>query len=166
MGRIFLPGGELLPVFVTSDLQAARANFATPAKANLVYDNGTTLPMVRGGAFILAGVHYHVVCAAAGVGFSLNHVFNGTTTVLFNCVSQAEGVLSRSTQLWRPLAGPIVATGPTAAVQGGRLTLTLNGAPGVGSFLEVELWHHFDARYNARYTVKSPVNGDMTLSTI
>lgn len=162
MGVAIFPGGELLPVFVTSDLQAARDDFAKPAPANLVHCGPSVTPDVRGGAFILAGVHYHVLAAGSGVGFTLKQVVGATETVLFSIASAGAQTMSRSTQMWRPLAGPSLGAGP-AAVDGGSLKLELIGAPASGSFLEVELWHHFDRHYGARFTVLSPVDGDAQL---
>lgn len=135
-------------VVVTSDLQAARPNFATPDAAVLQPMNAqgseSLAGSVRGGAFIITGIHWNVVAAAAGVGFRLDGIFDGATTVLFNFASQAAGTWMGSwTGLYRPLRAPYIKAGPTA-ISGARIAMALNGAPGALSWLQLDLLHHTD----------------------
>jgi hypothetical protein len=136
------------PVTVRSTLQAAEANWATPHPAKMVKDNAISAGYLRGGAFIMVGLKWHI--EGETCGFTINQVFNGVTTSLFTIINSNVPIWGQE-RLWRPLNGPIVTSG-TTAVNGGRIALALEGTPAAGSWLELSLLHHFDVGLSGRWT--------------
>lgn len=154
---ILKPGGEMLPGIVTSNLQAARTNFVTPAVAVATHTNPSSTKSVQGGSLIITGIHYHLVADAATEGFTINqiHGTGPTTTPMFSVSLPAAGVVTASKKLWIPCVSPTISAG--AAVQGGRLALALIGTPTVGSWLILEVLHHHDVHYNARWSLGTDI---------
>jgi hypothetical protein len=140
-------------IYVTSDLQAAQSAFAVPRAGRKVPDNASSF-VVDGESLVIVSIQGCLRAAGANVGFALNqsHGSGPTVTKLFQMSAAAAGTFPFEHHMYRPLTGATLVAG--SVVLAARLTLTLEGAPAAGSWLQVALaLNHDTARKGFRTAV-------------
>lgn len=148
-------------IYVTSDLQADKDPFAIPRNAVKQPDNGSSF-VIGGESLVIVSIQGCLIGAGA-VGFTLNQVFDGTTTPVWKESIQAAGQLSFDHQMYRPLSGPVMVYPAFTVKNAAKMTLVRTGAPGVGSWLQVCLALNMDeTRKGKRTALGTNYDGNST----